>query len=230
MKKNTIISGTNRREFLSSLATGAATVSLASLASSLTLQAKPIQLTPTLDVSTQEDWFDKIKGKHKMVFDAVSANEGLSIVWSYTFMTTHNQTGTADGELTAMIVLRSKAICLAMNDTMWGKYKLGKIFKLIDPSTNAPSERNLYWSPQEGEMPQYGMSIKDLQTRGAMFCVCETALTLNSSQYAKGKGMNAAEVKNDWISGLLPGIQLVPSGVWALSHAQEKGCSYCNAG
>jgi hypothetical protein len=37
-------------------------------------------------------------------------------------------------------------------------------------------------------------------------------------------------VKKDWISGILPGIQLVPSGVMAVNRTQEKGCTYCYAG
>jgi len=28
----------------------------------------------------------------------------------------------------------------------------------------------------------------------------------------------------------LPGIQPVPSGVWAIGRAQEHGCAYCFAG
>ena len=42
--------------------------------------------------------------------------------------------------------------------------------------------------------------------------------------------MDAAEVRKDWDSGLLPNMHLVPSGVWALGRAQEKGCAYIFAG
>jgi hypothetical protein len=35
------------------------------------------------------------------------------------------------------------------------------------------------------------------------------------------------DVKADWMKGLLPGIHVVPSGVWALGRAQEHGCGYC---
>jgi intracellular sulfur oxidation DsrE/DsrF family protein len=145
-------------------------------------------------------------------------------------MTTHNQTGTADNDLTAMIVLRSKAIPLALEDKIWTKFKLGKMFKLVDYGTNAAAERNLYWSPKAGEMPEDGMSIKALMERGAKFCVCETAIKMSSRMYAKAKSLDVEEVKNEWIAGILPGIQLVPSGVWALNRAQESGCSYCSAG
>jgi len=37
-------------------------------------------------------------------------------------------------------------------------------------------------------------------------------------------------VKKDWVAGLLPGVQVVPSGVLGVAHAQELGCVYCFAG
>jgi intracellular sulfur oxidation DsrE/DsrF family protein len=63
-----------------------------------------------------------------------------------------------------------------------------------------------------------------------MFCVCDMALTVYSGMFAPNMNMKPEDVKKDWMSGLLPGIQSVPSGVWAISRAQEKGCAYCYAG
>jgi len=227
MMKNSHNKKSDRREFLGCLAAGAATFGLTAFGARVDSDAAA---RTAQDVSQLEGWFSTIKGKHKMVFDAVTANEGFSVIWSYTFMTTNNHTGTADDELTAMVVLRSKAIPLALDDRLWAKYKLGKMFKLVDYATNAAADRNLFWNPKEGEMPESGMSIKALQARGAMFCVCETALTMTSTQYAKSKGADPDEMKKEWIAGILPGIQLVPSGVWAVNRAQEHGCSYCSAG
>ena len=225
MKKNNLFS-TNRRWFLGVLAVGATTLGLRGLASPLTTKQKKLNPEP----SDLEAWFNSLNGKHKMVFDAVSTNDGLPIVYTFNFMSTNNQTGTPDDQLSALVVFRSKAILAALNDNAWNKYKLGKLFKVIDYSTNAPAERNLFWEPREGEMPNPGMSIKTLQERGVKFCVCETAITLTSRQYAISKSLDPSQVKNEWIANLLPGIQVVPSGVWALGRAQEHDCAYCYAG
>lgn len=225
MKKNNLFS-TNRRWFLGVLAVGATTVGLRGLASPLAIKQKELNREP----SDLEAWFNSLNGKHRMVFDATSTNDGLPLVYAFNFMATNNQTGTPDDQLNALIVFRSKAILAALDDIAWNKYKLGKMFKVIDYTTNAPSERNLYWETKEGEMPQMGISIKNLQARGVKFCVCETALTLTSSQYAKSKNLDPEVVKKEWISRLLTGIQLVPSGVWALGRAQEHACGYCYAG
>ena len=42
--------------------------------------------------------------------------------------------------------------------------------------------------------------------------------------------IDPTEAYNDWINGLLPDVQLVPSGVWALGRAQDNGCGYIFAG
>jgi len=63
-----------------------------------------------------------------------------------------------------------------------------------------------------------------------MFCVCDMAMNVFSAILAEKTSKDAAEIKKEWISGVLPGIQVVPSGVWALGRAQEHGCAYCFAG
>ena len=72
--------------------------------------------------------------------------------------------------------------------------------------------------------------LKKLQERGVMVCVCDMAMTVYSSFAAKDMNAKPEEVKAEWVKGLLPGMQLVPSGVWAVGRAQEKGCAYCYAG
>ncbi|HTE32753.1 MAG TPA: hypothetical protein VK666_20370 [Chryseolinea sp.] len=224
--KNTDSRNRDRRHFLSSITSGAVAMGLASIGTA----ANGTAPAPQQDASSLDAWFGSMKGKHRMVFDAVTANDGFPVIWSYTFMTSNNATGTPDEDLNAVIVLRSKAIPLALEDKVWSKYKLGKMFKLTDLSTNVPADRNLYFDPKEGEMPEKGMSIKALLERGARFCVCDTALTMTSRLYAKTKDVDPLDVKKEWISGIIPGIKVVPSGVWAINRAQENGCSYCSAG
>src|SRR6266850_6646538 len=115
MKKNRLKQTTSRRGFL--LASGAATLGLTAMGSPFPPEAKINQADQ--DTSNLEAWFDKIKGKHKIVFDSITENEGHQVVWAYTFMATSNKTGTPDDELSAVVVLRNKAIALAMNDATW---------------------------------------------------------------------------------------------------------------
>jgi len=42
--------------------------------------------------------------------------------------------------------------------------------------------------------------------------------------------LKAEDARKEWTENVLPGIQIVPSGVWALGRAQEKQCAYIFAG
>ena len=92
-------------------------------------------------------------------------------------------------------------------------------------------DRNPYYEPQEGDFPlPMIQGIKDMIGRGAMFCVCNLALNVYSSFAAQAAGKDPGEVYEEWKAAVLPGIQIVPSGVWALGRAQEEGCGYIFAG
>ncbi|MFI5253289.1 MAG: hypothetical protein ACHQQQ_12760 [Bacteroidota bacterium] len=221
---------TPRRGFLGSIAAGAVTLGITSLTApfrSLAATAKP---TPEGDLSEFDTWLGKIKGKHRQIFDAPGANGGMPFAWSRVFLMTNSQLGASADDISTVIVLRHEAIPLAMHNEMWSKYKFGDAFKITDGATKEAAVRNPFYQPKEGELPLPGMAIEDLMKDGVLIGVCDMALTVYSGKIGKDMNMDAAVVKKDWISGLLPGIQLLPSGVLAVNRAQEHGCSYCFAG
>ncbi|HYC85789.1 MAG TPA: Tat (twin-arginine translocation) pathway signal sequence containing protein [Chryseosolibacter sp.] len=218
----------SRREFMQTLAIG--TTGLVAGVSSTPAVAGGGGSSSELGIQA-EAWIKKVKGKHRIIYDATEPHDGFPIIWSWAFYKTNNETGSPDSDLTAMVVLRHNAIPLAMEDRLWEKYKFGEMFKITDMTTNAPALRNPYWTPTDGPFKALGIDgMKRLQERGVMFCVCDLALTVYSMRAAQSIGVNAEEVKKDWLSGLNPGVQPVPSGVWAVNRAQERGCSYCYAG
>ena len=97
------------------------------------------------------------------------------------------------------------------------------------------SVRNPFSKPKRGDftLPGIGevqIGINELQHSGVLFCVCDMAINVYSTIAAESIKKDSAVVKKDWLSGLLPVIQVVPSGVWAVGRAQEHGCTYCFAG
>jgi intracellular sulfur oxidation DsrE/DsrF family protein len=216
----------SRREFMQTLAIGTTGLVVGSAGE---LTAAP-GTSSALGIQA-EAWFKKVKGKHRIIYDATEPHDGFPVIWSWAFYKTNNDTGSPDSDLTAVVVLRHNAIPFAMEDRLWEKYKFGEMFKVKDLTTNAPAVRNPYWIPTDGPFKAFGIDgIKRLQERGVMFCVCDLALSIYSSVAAQGLGLNGEDVKKDWLSGMFPGVQPVPSGVWAVGRAQEKGCSYCYAG
>jgi hypothetical protein len=47
---------------------------------------------------------------------------------------------------------------------------------------------------------------------------------------AGNAGVSAAEAGKDWAANVVPGITILPSGVWGVNRAQEAGCTYCTGG
>ena len=217
-----------RREFIGKLA--GTTLGLPAILGAFSAGASPFSISP--EVAQDADaWFKNVKGKHRIVYDASEPHGGMPIIWAWAFYHTNNLTQTQDSDMTAMVVLRHNAIPFAMEDKLWAKYKFGEMFKVDDNQTKKPSLRNPVYMPKEGDFPaSFIQGIKDLQSRGAMFCVCDLALTVYSGRVAASMNLKAEDVKKEWVAGLHPGIQVVPSGVWAIGRAQENGCGYCYAG
>jgi intracellular sulfur oxidation DsrE/DsrF family protein len=222
-----------RRGFLGALTTGVAAFGAAMVANPFRSIAETH--TPPVHSSSPDAWFNSVKGKHRVVFDATRPHDLMPFVWPRVFLLTNASTGTPEKDNSVIVVLRHDAIPYAFEDRLWEKYHLGEVFKAEDPATRVMAVRNPFRQPKAGEykIPGVGevaIGINELQASGVMFCVCEAAITVYSTAVAENMNLNPADVRKDWMSGLLPGIQPVPSGVWALGRAQEKGCAYIFAG
>ena len=222
--------GNARRDFLGNIAAGAASLALLSIPS-------PLKAAPSLfqQTSDADEWFNQINGKHRVVFDAVRPNGMFPFVWPRVFLMTNQATGTPEKDSSVVVVLRHEAIPYAFDDRIWSTYKFGEVFKTNDEATKTPLVRNPFWKPKEGtyRVPGFGVvpiGINELQSSGVMFAVCNAAMTVYSAALADGMKMDPSAVMKDWKSGLLPGVQIVPSGVWALGRAQEHKCAYIYAG
>ena len=133
--------------------------------------------------------------------------------------------------MTAMTVLRHAGIVFAFNSSVWEKFKLGELVSFNDNQTGKPSLRNTVYETMEGDMPLPPIQgIKDLQSRGSMFCVCDLATRVYGSAVASKMNLDPDDVYAEMIEGILPGIKLVPSGVMALGRAQNENCAYIFAG
>jgi intracellular sulfur oxidation DsrE/DsrF family protein len=208
-----------RRGFLGTLAATAA-------AGMTTLTPLGLEAATATDAAF-ETWLNRITGKHKMLFDAPEVNSGMPVVWPRVWLNGNNDNyGTKDSDNSAVIVLRHSAIPIAMQDSLWAKYKLGEVFNIKDG--DAPATHNIF--AKQMPLPLPGTGIEQLLASGAQFGCCNVALTVYSGMVAQKMSMDAAAVKADWVAGLIPGVQVVPSGVLAVGRAQEKGCNYCFAG
>jgi len=232
MEKNDTGLATNRRAFLGTIATGAAAMSLGGIAAPLQAVAK--NTDRFLPEDDPDAWFKNIKGKHRIVFDATEPNGVFPFAWPRVFLITNSMTGTPDKDNSVVVILRHEAMPFALNSELWAKYKFGDMFKVNDEKTKASAVRNAFYKPAAGDFQVPGIGnvaigINELQDSGVMFCVCNMAMTVYSAVIADMTKQSQENVYKEFKAAVLPGIQIVPSGVWAVGRAQEHGCAYCKA-
>ena len=248
MTENNLEQSTHRRGFLGMLASGAAAFGLTALATPLQMNAQqqkvPAKPGPLIRPKSEGDsWFDKIKGVHRVVYDATHPHEIFPFLLPKVFLMTNEATGTPATECGVVVVLRHEAICYAFKDEIWSKYNFTEMFKAGEPGpayqggdgSKKVVGKNPFWNTKLGDfqLPGIGIidiGIKSLQASGVLFCVCNTAMTVFSNVAAGQVGKKPEEVINAWKENMIPGIQIVPSGVWALGRAQEHKCAYIFAG
>jgi intracellular sulfur oxidation DsrE/DsrF family protein len=226
---------THRRGFLGRIAASAAALGLGELVPGAVAGQEYAPSAGTAHAGASQDpaltaWLNRIKGKYRQVFDTPEPNGGFAFAWARVFYMTNAETGATDADTSVVIVLRHRAIPFAMGDDAWAKYKFGEVFHINDPETNAPSVRNfLYKAPPE-KLPLPGMGIDQLLATGTLMGVCNMAIKFYAGQVGPKMNMTADQVRADWTAAVLPGIQVVPSGVWAVNRTQQHGCTYCFAG
>ena len=211
--------GAPRRNFFR--LAGATVLGLAGLASAA---SRAHAATPV--AGDGPNWPGKLTERHRQVVDAYTVNDGRPLVFAHAFLLTD----AAPGSATSVVVLRAQALPIALNSAMWKKYKIGESLKIIDPETKAPAEKNPFLHPKAGILSADDMAVDRLLGKGAVIGACNLALHNLSKQVAGNADVSADDAAKEWAANLVPGITLLPSGVWGLNRAQEAGCTYCAGG
>lgn len=213
-----------RRSFIATVAAAAAAVGL----------SKPAPATAAAESgggTSFQTWLESIHGKYRQVYDATAPNNGYALAWSHVYLTTGVEGyDVPESDLGVVVVLRLTAVPLALQSNVWEKYKLGEFYKINDPGTKAPALRNPYAFIKPGDLPFPEAALDQLIARGVRVAVCNTAIHFQSMRIAKEAGVAHEVVKGDFLAAVIPGVQVVPSGVLAINGAQRKGCTYCFAG
>ena len=210
-------STTARRGFLGRLAAVAAAAGLGGVTPSR-LSAEEAPHDKSLDAAL-DAWFGRIKGKHKMIFDAPEPNSGMVAIWPRVYLNTMAATWPGD--------LLPSLFCARGLRWRWGsrlaKYGIGE---MSGSRRRRPAKRNPYAVITGLPIPGRLASCQV----GVLVGACDVALTIYSAGAAKKMGLDPETVKKEWVAGLLPGVQVVPSGVLGVARSQELGCAYCFAG
>ena len=140
----------------------------------------------------------------------------------------------ADADLAAVIVFRHVAIPMVLGDAVWAHYPfLGKKgTKLKDPTTNEWALRNPFLNAKKDDKyaliwPDGGLDT--LIGRGTIVLACNLALGGFAGQIAKKTQQAQDVVMKELTDALVPGVTLVPSGIFGVIRAEQAGCAYIRA-
>lgn len=167
-------------------------------------------------------WPGPLSGVFHQVFDGVEPRSGKVLAYAANFLASN-----PDGAAASVVVLRDSAVVIALGSDMWEKYKIGESLKFIDPETGAAAVKNPFLHPKPGVLPSDKWAIDRLIADGVVVGACSVALAGNSRALAHHAGVGADEARREWEANLVPGVTLLPSGVWGVNRAQRAGCSYC---
>src|SRR5436190_21982448 len=137
---------TDRRSFLTQLGAGVTAAGVVGRVELANAQSSSTSFKPAKHA--QDDWMDKLPGKHRMVFDTTTpAAFGAALLYAANFSNASKDGyGLGDQDNAMIIIARHFSTPFAYNDAMWAKY--GKLFPpfaaLDDPKTKTRPSINLY--------------------------------------------------------------------------------------
>jgi hypothetical protein len=118
-----------------------------------------------------------------------------------------------------------------MQQSFWDKYRIGASKKVTHPLTQEPTDRNpVLLGEKDGIAAPFDQaSLTSQLSRGVVVLACNLALQDCVDLITKTDKIDAAEARKRAIAYLVPGVILQPSGVFAVTLAQEAGASYVKA-
>jgi len=210
------------RSFLSSRRSFVGALAAVAAAPLAVRQAPPPPAAADWDMT----WLDRLKGKHKQVFDLgsfdLSIDTPLRVPTNYldTFRDVYRL---APSDLAVAVGVSRVAFPINASDALWQKFSLGERWDIKDPETGKPSTRNIFLGAAGGGG---AATVRGLQARGALFWQCNVALGAVVFQLARAMNRSQPEVRAELVAGLNPGVVLVASHAMAVALVQERGFTY----
>jgi len=221
----------DRRDFVGRLGAGALLAGVP-----LPVDASVRALAQSQPLSAEDwdlSWVNRVTGKYRAVFDVPEIDSGYGVwrasIWGKQYQ---EVLGAKPNDLSAVLVLRHNGIALAMQQTYWDRYAVGKEKNVLHPVTQQGTDRNpALLSSKRGEVPEMfdDAALDKFLARGGIALACNLALQDVIEAIQKKDSVNGADARKQEIAMMVPGVILQPSGVFAALHAQDAGCKYIRA-
>lgn len=214
---------TPRRDFLGWM--GASALIGAAPSTLLASTPNPTHTKPS-SADWDMTWTGRVTGSRKMVFDAPELESGFPVVRANVVGLQYAEVfGLTMPEISRVLVLRHHAIEFAMNDAYWGRFKVGSAAGFNGPDGKAVMFNPVRVPNAAVPEPFRPLMLSMFQQSGGIVLACNLALQHSVVPRYAAAGMSADAAYAAAKADLLPGVILQPSGVFAVSVAQDAGCS-----
>ena len=210
-----------RRTFLATLAAAAGATVLGALYPGKRVDAAEVPNAPW-DLS----WLDRLQGKHRQVFEVGKLEDvpgPLHIVANY-LDTWRDVYHLEFPQVNTVVSIAGSGFPINANDALWAKYKLADKWRISDGAGKEGATHNVFLDAPASDAKR--ASVKGLQSRGTIFCQCNKALEAIAREFAVVSHEKFDKVYEELVSGLNPGVRLVPANTMLVGLAQEHGCAY----
>ncbi len=225
-------SGGDRREFLTQVAVAAAAITASACTAPVAAAGLASPTSGTSRAAPFDDtWTRRVAAaRHKAVFDAPEVADGLALTHATFYMQGYREQHDVGGsDVVPVVVLRHFGTIVALNDSIWEKFALGERYKIKDPRTGKDALRNPFLNvvkDEKGAFVSPEASLEGLIASGAVLLACNKAAMRFAGMMANTFKRDAEEVRAEFRAGVVPGVQLQPSGIYATLRAQDMGASF----
>jgi hypothetical protein len=223
-----------RRSFLSRVGGGFAALGTAWGAGATVAHAQPQTPVPASGGDghwqparhAQDDWYDQVPGRHRLVFDTTSADtleDAIQFAGNF-YSANKNVYGLESADIAVVIVMRHKSAPFAYNDAMWAKYgaTLAKRAEFTDPKTKEVPKVN-YFTPTAADPSARARGIAGLIKLGVQFAICDLSTHAIAGLVARASDITPEAAYKEITTNLVGNGRLVPAGIVAVNRAQERG-------
>ena len=216
---------TPRRGFLASALAGATGLAAAPFLSGTSAAAQGPAL---VSVKWDDSWTGKITGKYRAVLDSPRIEGGAGIFRAGMWLGNYQEMyGLTDQELSAVLVIRHEAIPMVMNSEFWATYGYAKRYKKEYQDMGEALTRPVNYNPfLRFQFGKKSMGLEPLIQRGVIVLGCGVAFGQAVADLQKQDKLEWKDAEAKARTFLVPGVTLQPSGIFAVSRAQDAGCNY----
>ncbi len=138
----------------------------------------------------------------------------------------------AETDYAIIVCFRAQAAPLAYSDAIWEKYgkPLSDYVNYQDPQTEANFPRSPLNMADRVDLPSRGHTLTSNAARGVQYAVCNRATRNLATILAAASGGSVDEIHRELAGSIGVNARMVPAGVIATTHAQERGFTLLVAG